>query len=149
MLYRILIVCGAATWSHVTSQTVPNIFMYPPPVIFGCGCEKQICCCSLRVGSSVICLLHARENLRGSSHFSFGLCVCLQALMSCCVFVNHTHPVCRATRLGTDALCLTPHLFLSRALALSVSTEKTFFATRWKSHKSSTTPCAPEPSLYS
>lgn len=46
-----------------------------------------------------------------------------------CVYVNHTHPVCWASCLGTNALRLTPCL----ALTLSPSLQKPSVL-RWKSH---------------
>lgn len=69
-----------------------------------------------------LCYLSVARLWEFTREFTFQcVCVCLWALMSCCVYVNHTHPVCRATRLGTDALRLTPlslPLSHSRSLCL-------------------------------
>lgn len=51
-------------------------------------------------------------------HISVCVCEFACSYVLLCKYVNHTHPVCWATRLGTGALLLTPCLFLSLTLAL-------------------------------
>lgn len=89
------------------------ITVLAPSTRFILVCEKQIWCFAFCVGSSVIGPEHACVFF-----FSFHF-VCVSSCSVMCVNVNHTHPVCRATRLGTDTLHITPSLFLSLAFSVS------------------------------
>lgn len=67
-------------------------------------------------------------------HISVCVCEFASSHVLLCKYVNHTHPVCWATRLGTGALLLTP---VSSCPSLLLSAE-TLCAEGWKSHAAST-----------
>lgn len=91
-----------------TSHNVPNTFRAPSSYIRAWACEKNTDL-MFYILCGLLCYLSVAGLWEYAREFTFQfVSVRLQALMSCCVYVNHTHPVRRATRLGTDALRLLP-----------------------------------------
>lgn len=91
-----------------TSHNVPNTFRAPSSYIRAWACEKNTDL-MFYILCGLLCYLSVAGLWEYAREFTFQfVSVRLQALMSCCVYVNHTHPVRRATRLGTDTLRLLP-----------------------------------------
>lgn len=83
------------------SHNVPNTFRAPSSYIRAWACEKNTDL-MFYILCGLLCYLSVAGLWEYAREFTFQfVSVRLQALMSCCVYVNHTHPVHRATRLGT------------------------------------------------
>lgn len=73
-----------------------------PAVILERGRVKKNTDLMFYILCGLLCYLSVAGLWEYAREFTFQfVSVRLQALMSCCVYVNHTHPVRRATRLGT------------------------------------------------
>ena len=125
------------------SHGEPNTFPVPnTSCIRVWVCEQQIWCFTFCVGSFVICLQHACGNLRGSSHFSLcvWLCVCPRAWaseLSCPAVYMLTTLILYVEPLDWEPThSASPRASSPLSLSLrSVSAETLCAAERWKSHK--------------